>query len=339
MARGAVTPAGEQALLAAARVGDEAAFERLVEPHRRSLHVHCYRMLGSFHDADDVLQETLVRAWRGLARYEPRAPFRAWLYRIATNACLTAIARRRQIQAGPRYEEIAPFLQPYPDDSLDELPSPEPGSEVVVEERESVGLAFLTAAQLLPPKQRAVLVLRDVLGWSAREVADTLGDSVAAVNSALQRARQRLERERRAGTFAREHVAASNESEAAVIRRFVEAWERIDVDGIVALLADDALMTMPPEPMRLVGPSEIGDFFRTVPADGHLDRIRLVPVRANGQPALAAYLEGDDDRFHAYGLMVFALDGEAIAAITGFATLPAYVGEFGLPAILGLPAR
>jgi RNA polymerase sigma-70 factor, ECF subfamily len=290
MALDAVRPADELELLVAARRGDDAAFERLVKPHRRPLHVHCYRMLGSFHDADDALQETFVRAWRGLERYEPRASFRAWLYRIATNACLTAIERRRQVEAGFRYDEIAPYLQPYPDAMLDELPSVERGAEAVVEERESVGLAFLTAAHLLPPKQRAVLVLRDVLGWSAREVADALGDSVAAVNSALQRARARLERERRAGTFAREHVAASSESEAAVVRRFVAAWERVDVDGIVSLLADDALMTMPPEAMRLVGRVEIGEFFRTVPAGGLLDRIRLVPARANGQPALAAYL-------------------------------------------------
>ena len=334
MARAALTPAGERALLAAAQRGDEAAFERLVEPHRRSLHVHCYRMLGSFHDADDALQETLVRAWRGLERYEPRASFRAWLYRIATNACLTAIARRRPIQAGPRYEDVAPYLQPYPDALLDELPSTEPGAEAVVEERESVGLAFLTAAQLLPPKQRAVLVLRDVLGWSAREVADTLGDSVAAVNSALQRARERLERERSAGTFAREHIAASNETEAAVVRRFVAAWERVDVDGIVSILADDALMTMPPEPMRVVGRESIGEFFRTVPADGHLDRIRLVPVRANGQPALAAYVRGDDARDHAYGLMVLALAGDTIVGITGFAAFSALATAFDLPETL-----
>lgn len=331
MASGALTPAGELALLDAARSGDQVAFERLVEPHRRPLHVHCYRMLGSFHDADDVLQETLLRAWRGLDRYEPRASFAAWLYRIATNASLTAIERRRHARVGPRYEELAAYLQPYPDALLDELPSAEPGAEAVVEQRESVGLAFLTAVQLLPPKQRAVLVLRDVLGWSAREVADTLDDSVPAVNSALQRARERLERERRAGTFAREHVAASEEAEKAVVRRFVAAWERLDLDGIVSLLADDSLLTMPPEAMRIVGPREIAGFFGTVPAGGHLERIRLLPARANGQPALAAYLQGDDGRFRAYGLMVLALDGERIAGITGFAELHGLLVRFGLP--------
>ena len=334
MARGVEAPAAEAALLEAARRGDEQAFEHLIDPYRRPLHVHCYRMLGSFHDADDALQDTLLRAWRALPRYEHSGSLRAWLYRIATNACLRAIERRRASGAGFGYEEVATFLQPYPDELLDELPSLEPGSEALVEERESIGLAFLTAAQLLPPKQRAVLVLRDVLGWSAREAAETLNDSVVAVNSALQRARERLERERRAGTFAREHVPAPSGEEAAVVQRFVDAWERVDVDGIVAMLADDALMTMPPEPMRIVGAPEIGAFFRTVPAGGFLERIRLVPTRANGQPALAAYLQGDDGGFDAYGLMVLALEGERIVGITGFASLPAFVADFGLPATL-----
>lgn len=324
----------EDALLVAARGGDEQAFAALTGPHRRALHLHCYRMLGSFHDADDALQETLLRAWRGLERYQPRASLQAWLYRIATNVSLDALERRRRLDAAPAYDDVAPHLQPYPDELLDRLPSPEPGSDATVEERESVGLAFLTATQLLPPRQRAVLVLRDVLGWSARETADTLGDSVASVNSALQRARAGIERERAAGTFSREHVAAPRGAEAAVMRRFVEAWERVDVDGIVAMLAGDALLTMPPEPITILGPADIGEFFRTVPAGGFLDRIRLEPTRANGQPAVAAYLVADDGRFHAYGVMVFALDGETITGITGFADISSLVPEFGLPRTL-----
>jgi RNA polymerase sigma-70 factor (ECF subfamily) len=323
----------EGPLLVAARAGDEHAFAALTAPYRRQLHVHCYRMLGSFHDADDALQETMLRAWRGLGRYEPHGSFRAWMYRIATNASLTAIERRTNAERGPAYDDIAPHLQPYPDRLLDELPSPDPGSEATVEERESVGLAFLTAAQLLPPRQRAVLMLRDVLGWSAREVADTLGDSVASVNSALQRARERLERERADGTYAREHIAAPAGVDRAVVRRFVDAWDRVDIPGLVAMLADDALLTMPPEAMRIVGAAEIGAFFGSVPAGGFLDRIRLVPTEANGQPAVAAYLEAEG-AFAAYGVMVLALDGDTITAITGFAGCPELLPEFGLPPTL-----
>jgi RNA polymerase sigma-70 factor, ECF subfamily len=307
-----------EALLVAARGGDEQAFESLLEPHRGELHLHCYRLLGSLHDADDALQETALRAWRGLEGYEPRAPFRAWLYRIATNACFRAIERRaRQPEPlDPGEAEIASFLQPYPDRLL----------EGAVEERESIGLAFVSVMQLLPPRQRAALVLGDVLGWSAREVADLLGDSVASVNSALQRARERLASERAAGRLARDHLPASREAEEQVIRRFLAAWDAVDVDAIVDLLRDDAVLTMPPEPMRVVGSAAIGEFFRTVPAAGELERIRLVTARANGQPALAAYFDGE-----AYGLMVLALDGDEVSSITGFAGYPELFPELGLP--------
>lgn len=324
----------EAGLLAAARGGDEHAFEQLTSPYRRPLHVHCYRMLGSFHDADDALQETLLRAWRGLERYEPRAPFRAWLYRIATNASLTALERRQRHERGLTYEEVAPHLQPYPDRLLDELPSPEPGAEARVEEREAIGLAFVTAMQLLPPKQRAVLVLRDVMGWSARETAEALDDSVAAVNSALQRARERLARHREDGALPREHLAAPTRAEEQVVRRFVDAWERVDVAGIVALLADDAVLTMPPDPRRVRGSEAIGEFLRTVPAQGHLSRVRLLPTRANGQPALAAYAQADDGTYEAYGVMVLALDGSTITSLTGFAGYGELAAPFGLPTSL-----
>jgi RNA polymerase sigma-70 factor, ECF subfamily len=204
-----------------------------------------------------------------------------------------------------------------------------------VERRETIGLAFVTAVQLLPPRQRAALVLRDVLGWSARDAADLLGVSVAAANSALQRARDRVERERREGSLARVHRPADERAEAAVMRRFVEAWEAVDIDRLTALLADEALLTMPPDVMRIVGPAEIGGFFATVPMDGRLELIRLQPTRANGQPALAAYVqESDGEPFRAYGIMVFALDGDRIGGITGFAGYPELYPVFELPSEL-----
>jgi RNA polymerase sigma-70 factor (ECF subfamily) len=312
-------------LLAAARGGDAQAFQTLLEPHRRALHVHCYRLLGSLHDADDAMQETSLRAWRGLAGFEPRRPFRAWLYRIATNVCLRAIERRGRTPEAldPLEAEVAGYLQPYPDRLLE--------TDLAVEERESVGLAFVSVMQLLPAKQRAVLVLRDVLGWSAKEVAELLGGSVASVNSALQRARGTLARERAAGRLAREHAPASAEADARVVREFIAAWEDVDVDGLLRLLSADAVLTMPPEPMRLVGTEAIGEFFRTVPAEGQLERIRLVPARANGQPAVAAYLRSNSDDFEAYGVMVLALRGDAVAGITGFAGMPELFPELGLP--------
>ena len=327
MTTGAVTPVDESALLSAARGGDEQAFERLLAPYRRALQVHCYRLLGSLHDAEDALQDTSLRAWRGLDRFEPRAPFRVWLYRIATNVSLSAIERRARIPEvlDPQGAEIASYLQPYPDRLLE--------TDAVIEERESVGLAYVSVMQLLPARQRAVLVLRDVLGWSAQEAADLLGDSVASVNSALQRAREKLERERAAGRLARDHAPASPEVEVRVMRRFLAAWEAVDVDAIVKLLAGDAVMTMPPEPMRLEGTRAIGDFFRTVPAAGALERIRLVLTRANGQPAVAAYMDDNAGAFQAYGVMVFALQGEAVASITGFAGYPELFPELGLPLI------
>src|SRR5712691_5173256 len=198
---------------------DEQAFALLIEPHRRALHLHCYRMLGSLHDADDALQETMLRAWKGSDRYEPRAQLTTWLHAIATNVCLTAIARRRARPA--EVTQDLEHLQPYPDRLLEDLIA-----------RETVELAFITAIQLLPPKQRAVLILRDVLGWSAKEAAEALDDSAAAVTSALQR---------------------------ALVKRFMTAWDAVDVDALVALLTEDALMTMPPERMRVAGARAIGD--------------------------------------------------------------------------------
>jgi RNA polymerase sigma-70 factor (ECF subfamily) len=292
---------------------DEQAFALLIEPHRRALHLHCYRMLGSLHDADDALQETMLRAWKGSDRYEPRAQLSTWLHTIATNVCLTTIARRRARPA--ELSEDLEHLQPYPDRLLEDL---------VV--RETVELAFITAIQLLPPKQRAVLIMRDVLSWSARETAEALEDSVAAVNSALQRARAGVERDRR-------HVTAPGKRERALVKRFMAAWDAVDIDGLVALLTEDAVMTMPPERMRVAGASAIGGFFASVPHDGRLDQIRLLPTSANRQPALAAYSRGDDAKLRPYGLMVLQFQGDRISAIVGFPD-PWLFEQCGLPSEL-----
>jgi RNA polymerase sigma-70 factor (ECF subfamily) len=329
-----VAQADERALLTAASDGDEQAFALLAERHRRPVHLHCYRMLGSLHDADDALQETLLRAWRALDRFEPRSSFGAWLHTIATNVCLTALERRkrrlevaRQLEAESAWADDLLHLQPYPDRLLDELDATS-GPDARYELRETVELAFVTAVQLLPPKQRAVLILRDVLDWSAREAAAALGDTTAASNSALQRARDRLERARHLG--ARAHAPRSD-AEKDLLRRFMTAWDDVDIDGLAELLTRDALMTMPPVPTYIRGADAIGDFFATVPADGRLDQIRLVPTSANRQPALAAYVWDPADAVHrAYGVMVFAISDDAISGIVGFADASLF-REFGLP--------
>jgi RNA polymerase sigma-70 factor (TIGR02960 family) len=318
-------------VLEAARSGDEAAFVRLTAPHRRVLHLHAYRLLGSLDDADDVVQETLLRAWRGLAGYDERGVMSAWLHRIATNVALRMIQRRpRQHAAG------AAHLQPYPDRLLDEPPDPSPGPEDRAVLRETAGLAYIAALQLLPANQRAVLVLRDALGWSARDTAETLDMTVPATNSALQRARDRLSRECEAGTLAHRHTPASPAAEAAAIAEFLAAWDATDVGRIVALLTDDALLTMPPIDIRLQGPAQIGEFFATQPARGHLERIRHVAIRANGQPGLASYADEDDTGIHdAYGIMVFAIRGDRIAGITGFPRDADLFTRFGLALTYG----
>jgi RNA polymerase sigma-70 factor (ECF subfamily) len=291
---------------------DERAFALLIEPHRRALHLHCYRMLGSLHDADDALQETMLRAWKGSDRYEPRAQLSTWLHTIATNVCLTAIARRRS-QPADLMQDLE-YLQPYPDRLLDDLVA-----------HETVELAFITAIQLLPPKQRAVLILRDVLGWSAKEVAEMLGDSVGAVTSALQRARKSLEGVHR--------PAAPDGRERGLVNRFMAAWDAVDIDALVALLTEDAVMTMPPERMRIAGGAAIGRFFAAVPQEGRLDEIRLLPTAANRQPTLAAYALGEDGRHRPYGLMVLQIDGDQISGIVGFPD-PWLFEQCGLPAEL-----
>jgi RNA polymerase sigma-70 factor (ECF subfamily) len=318
--------AEERSLLAAARAGDERAFEALVAGHRRALHVHCYRMLGSYDDAEEATQETLLSAWRSLATYEQRAPLRHWLYRIATTTCLKLRDRRER---QPISLIDVRYVQPYPDRLLDELGTSETDPAAAAETRESVALAFITALQCLRPMPRAVLILRDVLAWSAVEVADLLDTSVAAVNSALQRAREGVRR-------ATPQQAASGLADTRdhdVVNRFMSAWARRDIDALAALLAQDVVLRMPPEQVELYGYRAVASFFATVPAGGRLDRFRLLTTQANGCPAVAAYLPDGAGRHRPFGVMVLMLAGGSIATITGFPD-PALFATLGLPECL-----
>jgi RNA polymerase sigma-70 factor (ECF subfamily) len=329
--------------LAAARAGDQDAFRDLTDRYVRELHVHCYRMLGSFHDAEDAVQETLLRAWRHLATFQSRSSFRSWLYRIATNVCLTR-GRRQQADARSlplppaladdvaRGDEPELTLSPYPDTLLDELVTTLGDPAARYDLRESVQLAFLAAIQLLPARQRAVFVLRDVLSFSADEVAGMLDTTIASVNGALHRARATIERQRAAGRLQSGRIAPSSEVERSLVQRYVEAWDAMDVAALAGLLGRDVVLTMPPLPVRYTGRESVARFFATVPAGGALDHFRLVPTRANRQPSLGIYRrDADGDVFHAWGVWVLTLDGDTIAEITAFVdpTLPAL---FGLPA-------
>ena len=322
-------------LISRARASDEDAFRALTEPHRRELHVHCYRMLGSVHDAEDVLQETLLAAWRGLEAYKERASMRTWLYRIATNRCLNALrtARRRPARARDvaafdppeptRYGET-PWLEPLPDVLLEGAFDVPLGPEARYEQRESISLAFVTALQLLPPRQTAVLVLRDALGFPASEVAAMLDTTVASVTSALKRARATLDvrRPSRADATPAEGSAA----EQALVERFVAAYEASDVDAVVALLSDDVLMSMPPLPQEYVGRGPTAAFCELA-IRGR--RFSLVPTRANGQPAFGLYLRTPDGLRVGTGLLVLELAGDRVTALTRFEA-DVFAG-FGLP--------
>jgi RNA polymerase sigma-70 factor (ECF subfamily) len=306
--------ASEAALLSAARRGEEGAFARLTRPFRRELHLHCYRLLGSPHDADDALQETMLRAWRQLSGFEERSSLRTWLHRIATNVCLNVLERR------------PPMHATYPDELL---AAAEPSPHAILEEREAIELAYLAVMRRLPPRQRAAFLLREALDCSAAEIAELLETSEPAVNSALQRARAAL-----AEPDVRRHRPASDAEERRLVEAFMRAWADVDIAGLTALLTRDAVLTMPPEDVRIDGAEAIGGFFGTVPAGGRLDEIRLVPTRANGQPALAAYLLDREARRHdAYGIMVLTVDGDRLTAITGFPGPDAF-DLFDLPTTL-----
>jgi RNA polymerase sigma-70 factor (ECF subfamily) len=332
-----------QQLFMRAVEGDEEAFRGLTDPHRRELQFHCYRILGSMQDAEDALQETLLRAWRGLGRFEERSSLRAWLYRIATNQCLDALrdAGRRPPEARqPPFQPPAPtrfaeptWLEPYPDVLLEGIADASAAPEARYETRETVELAFIAALQALPPRQRAVLVLRDVLGFHTDEVAEMLDSSEDSVKSALQRARATLERSRPAAG-GEQAPPPDSARERELVRRFTDAWEADDIDGIVALLTEDAWLRMPPSPLEYQGVEAIGSFLRELAAWRSGQRFRLVATRANAQPAFGVYrTDAHAPIAHATGLMVLTLEGSRIAAISQFldrGVLP----RFGLPRTL-----
>jgi RNA polymerase sigma-70 factor (ECF subfamily) len=323
-------------LVTRARAGDNDAFRELTEPHRRELQVHCYRMLGSLQDAEDAVQETLLAAWRGLDGFEERASIRTWLYRIATNRCLNA---RRSTMRRPVKEwdmpaveppeptgfgEI-PWLEPYPDSLLGE--ARDLGPEARYAETESISLAFVTALQVLPPRQLAALILRDVLGFHASEVADMLDTTVESVNSALKRARAGTQRGQPRAP------APGTPAEKAVVEKFVRAYESGNVDGLVALLSSDIFVSMPPIPLEYRGLDAVSRLFAGIFSSGR--RVDLVPTRANGQPAFGAYLRAATGIRHGSGLFVLTLTADRICAFTRFdaSVLP----WFGLPQ--SLPSR
>jgi RNA polymerase sigma-70 factor, ECF subfamily len=333
----------ERELLEAAQRGDEGAYRRLVEVHRSELHAHCYRMLGSVHDAEDALQDALLRAWRGLPRFEARSSLRSWLYRIATNASLDLIARRPKrvlpvdyVPAADPHDALDPpveplvetvWMEPYPD----ETPGLEDGfaaPEARYEQREGVELAFVAALQHLPPNQRAALILREVLGFSAREVAESLDTTTASVNSALQRARVQVE----------EHVpeqsqqatlrALGDERLGEMVERYSEALEQGDVDALLGMLTEDATWSMPPLPNWYRGQEAVAGFLHKGP---FTVRWRHVPTRANGQPAVGCYMWDEESRtYRAFALDVLTLRGAQIAEVTAFLDRSIF-GRFGLP--------
>jgi RNA polymerase sigma-70 factor (ECF subfamily) len=323
-------------LIDLARAGDGDAFRQLVGPYERELRVHCYRMLGSVQDAEDAMQDALLAAWQGLGGFEGHATVRTWLYRVTTSRCLNVrrSARRRQgtMPPGPtppeptRLGEVT-WLEPCPDDLLEGLPAAEPGPEASYEAREAISLAFITAVQRLPPRQRAVLILRDVLGFAGSEAARILGSTEESVTSALKRARATLRRDDAASP---EPPPPDSVAEKQLVERLTRAYESGDVDGIIALFADDAWLTMPPAPLEYQGHGPIARFLTEIAfRDGRT--YRLVPTRANGQLAFGAYLRApakpEDAR--ANGLLVLTLRGDRIQAMTRFTS--GVLPRFGLP--------
>src|SRR4051794_4478486 len=333
-------------LLSLARAGDEDAFGELVAPYHHELQVHCYRILGSLHDAEDALQETLLSAWRGLDGFEGRSSVRTWLYRIATNRSLDAIrasARRDEpmttringlVPPAPTHRGEVPWLTPYPDDLLDQ-PDPTPGPEAVVESHEATSLAFVTALQLLPPKQRAVLILRDVLGYRAAEAAEVLDTTVESVTSALKRARATLEADETLAERRTQPPAptAGSPEERQLIEAYVDAFTTHDVEKLVAILSEDVWLKMPPLPLEYHGrDAAIGFFQAVVHPEGR--PLRLVPTRANGCPASGVYAHDPaTETWRATGLIVVGISGDRITELTRFEA--GGMASFGLPRILG----
>ena len=331
-------------LIARARGGDGEAFRALTEPHRRELQVHCYRMLGSVQDAEDAVQDTLLAAWQGFGGFEGRASLRTWLYRIATNRCLDA---RRAASRRPAKEWDVPgvkppeatrlgeavWLEPYPDTLLEGATGRPPGPEARYEQAEAISLAFVTALQLLPPRQLAVLILRDVLGFHASEVADMLDSTTDSVTSALKRARASLQRRRPTAADREPPPAPGSPAEAAVVAKFARAWQSADLDALVALLTGDVFISMPPIPFEYQGRDAVARFSASLFGAGR--RFDLVPTRANGQPAFGAYLRAPTGIRHGTGLYVLSLTGDRICAMTRFDN--SVLSWFGLPR--SLPSR
>jgi RNA polymerase sigma-70 factor (TIGR02960 family) len=331
-------------LITRARAGDNDAFEALTQTYHRELQVHCYRMLGSFQDAEDALQDTLLSAWQGLGGFEERASLRSWLYRIATNRCLNTrrSASRQKAKEWDvpgveppeptRLGEV-PWLQPFPDTLLESAIDVAPGPEARYEQTESISLAFVTALQLLAPRQLAVLLLRDVLGFHASEVADMLDSTVESVNSALKRARAGLDVKLTSGANHLPAPISGSPSEEEIVAKFVAAYESSDLDSLIALLTDDVFISMPPLPFEYQGREPASRFFASIFDSGR--KFDLLRTRANGQPALGAYVRDSTGNSHGVGLFVLALAGDEISAMTRFenTVLP----WFGLPR--SIPSR
>jgi RNA polymerase sigma-70 factor (TIGR02960 family) len=348
----------DAALLSLAQAGDGEAFGQLTEPFRRELQVHCYRMLGSAQDAEDLLQETLIAAWRGIGQFAGRSSLRAWLYRIATNQCLNALrgskARALAARHGapavlgvpgtgvaglpaalpePATQDEPTWLEPYPDELLAGLPDATPGPEARYEARESISLAFVTALQHLPPRQRAALVLRDALGYRAAEAAEILDCSLDTVNGSLKRARASLSGLLPGDTLSQAPLPGSP-AEREVLDRFTDAFERGDVTTLVSMLTDDAWLTMPPWPLGFRGRAAAAGLLTTLVFQGGTLRVRLVPVRANRQPAFACYVsDGTGRAASGQGMIVPTLAGRQICGVTRFLD-NALLARFGLPASL-----
>jgi RNA polymerase sigma-70 factor (TIGR02960 family) len=325
-------------LITRARGGDSEAFRELTGPYRRELQVHCYRMLGSFQDAEDALQETLLAAWQALGGFEERASIRTWLYRIATNRCLNM---RRSASRRPAKEWDVPnveppeptrlgevvWLEPFPDALFEGTIDAVRGPEARYERTEAISLAFITALQVLPPRQLAVLILRDVLGFHANEVADMLDSSVESVTSALKRARATLQHRLTPTADRAPAPAPGSPVEQAILAKFVSAWESADLDALVALLTDDVFISMPPMPFEYEGRNVVSRFCAALFSSGR--RYDLVPTRANGQPAFGAYLRASSGIRHGTGLYVLSLTGVDICAMTRFES--SVLPRFGLP--------
>jgi RNA polymerase sigma-70 factor (TIGR02960 family) len=331
-------------LISQARAGDGDAFRELTEPHRRELHAHCYRMLGSLQDAEDAVQDTLLAAWQGLGGFEERASLRTWLYRIATNRCLNALrtASRRPAREWnvPGVEPPEPtrlgeavWLEPYPDALLASVTGAPPSPEARYEQAESISLAFVAALQALPPRQLAVLILRDVLGFRASEVAGMLDSTVESVTSALKRARATLERRRQVTEGREPPPVPGSPAEDAIVAKFTTAYQSADLDALVALLTDDVFMSMPPIAFEYVGRNLVAGFCASLFAAGR--RVDLVPTRANGQPAFGAYLSSPSGIRQATGLITITIAGDRICATSRFES--SVLPWFGLP--LSLPSQ